>query len=175
MTPKEEPKQECPHPEPRKDYYRDGCFKCWQCGKIVVEHNNYKQETLEEAAKRIISDMGWVWENTESSARIVARHCAKWQQERMYNEESECVNMYLDDLSIQRKSEDGQEYSIVGRIKQLEKKYLKEMSDVESHYLSKKERMYSDMQEYAEFCIRCYEKGMPCIIAEDWFEQFKKK
>ena len=37
------------------------------------------------------------------------------------------------------------------------------------------ERMYSDMQEYAEFCIRCYEKGMPCIIAEDWFEQFKKK
>ena len=37
---------------------------------------------LEEAAERIISDMGWVWENTESSARIVARHCAKWQQER---------------------------------------------------------------------------------------------
>ena len=37
------------------------------------------------------------------------------------------------------------------------------------------ERMYSDMQEYAEFCIRCYEKGMPCIIAKDWFEQFKKK
>ena len=39
------------------------------------------------------------------------------------------------------------------------------------------ERMYSeeDMQEYAEFCIRCYEKGLPCIIAEDWFNQFKKK
>lgn len=37
------------------------------------------------------------------------------------------------------------------------------------------EIMYSDMQEYAEFCIRCYEKGMPCIIAKDWFEQFKKK
>lgn len=37
------------------------------------------------------------------------------------------------------------------------------------------ERMYSDMQEYAEFCIRCYEKGLPCIIAKDWFEQFKKK
>ena len=37
------------------------------------------------------------------------------------------------------------------------------------------ERMYSDMQEYAEFCIRCYENGLPCIIAKDWFEQFKKK
>jgi hypothetical protein len=41
-----------------------------------------KQETLEEAAERIISDMGWIWENTESSARMVARHCAKWQQEQ---------------------------------------------------------------------------------------------
>jgi hypothetical protein len=39
----------------------------------------------------------------------------------------------------------------------------------------KEERMYSDMQEYAEFCIRCYEKGLPCIVAKDWFEQFKKK
>jgi hypothetical protein len=37
------------------------------------------------------------------------------------------------------------------------------------------EKMYSDMQEYAEFCIKCYEKGMPCIIAKDWFEQFKNK
>jgi hypothetical protein len=32
---REEPKQEeyiCPHPERRKDYYRNGCFKCWECG-----------------------------------------------------------------------------------------------------------------------------------------------
>ena len=38
-------------------------------------------------------------------------------------------------------------------------------------------RIYSeeDMQEYAEFCIRCNQKGLPCIIAKDWFEQFKKK
>jgi hypothetical protein len=32
-----------------------------------------------------------------------------------------------------------------------------------------------DMQEYAKFCIRCYDKGLPCIIAKDWFEQFKNK
>jgi hypothetical protein len=39
------------------------------------------------------------------------------------------------------------------------------------------ERSYSeeDMQEYAEFCIRCNQKELPCIIAKDWFEQFKKK
>ena len=39
------------------------------------------------------------------------------------------------------------------------------------------ERMYSeeDMQEYAEFCIRCNQNTLPCITAKDWFEQFKKK
>jgi len=39
------------------------------------------------------------------------------------------------------------------------------------------ERMYSeeDMQDYAEFCIQCFIKNLPCIVAEDWFKQFKKK
>jgi len=39
------------------------------------------------------------------------------------------------------------------------------------------DRMYSeeDMQEYAEFCIRCDREGLPCIVVKDWFEQFKKK
>ena len=37
-------------------------------------------------------------------------------------------------------------------------------------------RMYSeeDVQEYAEFCIRCDREGLPCIVVKDWFEQFKK-
>ena len=37
------------------------------------------------------------------------------------------------------------------------------------------ERMYSeqDMQEYATFCIRCHEQGLPCIIAQDWFKLYK--
>lgn len=51
-----------------------------------------------------------------------------------YKEEVECVHMYLDDLNIPR--EYGKEtYSLVGRIKQLEKRYLKEMSEVENYYL----------------------------------------
>jgi len=39
----------------------------------------------------------------------------------------------------------------------------------------KAEKMYSehDMQEYATFCIRCYEQGLPCIIAQDWFKLYK--
>jgi hypothetical protein len=32
-----------------------------------------------------------------------------------------------------------------------------------------------DMQEYATFCIRCYEQGLPCIIAQDWFKIYKNK
>jgi hypothetical protein len=32
-----------------------------------------------------------------------------------------------------------------------------------------------DMQEYAEFCIRCYNEGLPLIVAQDWSKQFKKK
>ena len=35
-------------------------------------------------------------------------------------------------------------------------------------------RMYSDMQEYAEFCIRCYIEGMPVLCAIDWFNQLNK-
>jgi hypothetical protein len=64
-----------------------------------------KQETLEEVAERIISDMGWVWENTESSARMVARHCAK-SQERSYSEEDLKRNKMkqetLKELSLQK-------------------------------------------------------------------------
>ena len=34
------------------------------------------------------------------------------------------------------------------------------------------ERMYNDgdMQEYAKFCIRCHEKGLPLLFAKDYFE-----
>lgn len=32
-----------------------------------------------------------------------------------------------------------------------------------------------DMQEYAEFCIVCYEQGLPCIVAKDWKELYKNK
>jgi hypothetical protein len=38
-----------------------------------------------------------------------------------------------------------------------------------------KETIYSeeDMQDYAKFCIRCYENELPCIIPKDWVEHLK--
>jgi hypothetical protein len=42
---REEPKQECLHQESRfRDYYKDGCYKCWECGKIVVEEPKQTDE-----------------------------------------------------------------------------------------------------------------------------------
>ena len=36
------------------------------------------------------------------------------------------------------------------------------------------ERSYSDMQEYAMFCIECDRKEMPLLLVEDWYEHYKK-
>jgi hypothetical protein len=53
----------------------------------------------------------------------------------LLEEDIECVHLYLDDLELPRHSKDNKQYSIVGRIKQLQKRYLKELSEVENHYL----------------------------------------
>jgi hypothetical protein len=37
------------------------------------------------------------------------------------------------------------------------------------------ERMYSDMQEYAEFCIECDRKEMPLLLVQDWYEHYKNQ
>ena len=37
------------------------------------------------------------------------------------------------------------------------------------------ERSYSDMQEYATFCIECDRKEMPLLLVQDWFNKFKNK
>ena len=47
-----------------------------------------------------------------------------------------CVHRYLDDLKIPRVDKDEKEYSIVGRIKRLEERYLKQMSEIETQNLS---------------------------------------
>lgn len=55
--------------------------------------------------------------------------------EDYYKEEVECAHMYLDDLKVPR--EDAKDLlSLVGRIKQLEKNYLKQMSELEEYYLA---------------------------------------
>jgi hypothetical protein len=47
-----------------------------------------------------------------------------------------CVHRYFDDLKIPRVDKDEKEYSIVGRIKRLEERYLKQMSEIETQNLS---------------------------------------
>lgn len=48
-----------------------------------------------------------------------------------------CIHKYLDSRIIPRRDECGEEYSVVGRIKQLENSFLQQMSAVEDFYLSK--------------------------------------
>jgi len=43
-----------------------------------------------------------------------------------------CVHKYLDDLELPKADKDGKEYSIVGRIKQLEERYLNELSELQT-------------------------------------------
>ena len=38
----------------------------------------------------------------------------------LLNEDLECVHLYLDDKGVPRQDDEGETYSIVGRIKQLE-------------------------------------------------------
>ena len=42
--------------------------------------------------------------------------------------------------------------------------------------MEKQQQGYSeeDMEEYAVFCIKCDRLGLPCIIAKDWFKNYKK-
>ena len=60
-------------------------------------------------------------------------------QVELLQEDIECVHMYLDDKHTPRKDSKGIEYSIVGRIKRLEESFQKQLSELESHYLTFKQ------------------------------------
>lgn len=72
----------------------------------------------------------------------------------LLKEDLECVHQYLDDLKLSRKDEQGKEYSIVGRIKQLEVKHLRELSNIESFYLNKLWQKTSTILITEEFKLR---------------------
>jgi hypothetical protein len=55
----------------------------------------------------------------------------------LLKEDLECVHLYLDDKEVPRQDDKGETYSIVGRIKQLENRMIKESSDLETEYLRK--------------------------------------
>jgi hypothetical protein len=58
----------------------------------------------------------------------------------LLQEDIECVHMYLDDKHIPRKDYKGEEYSIIGRIKRLEESFQKQLSELESYYLTFKQQ-----------------------------------
>lgn len=39
----------------------------------------------------------------------------------------------------------------------------------------KLKKKYSDMQEYATFCIKCDRAKVPLLVAEDWCKYYKNK
>ncbi len=61
-------------------------------------------------------------------------------QVELLQEDIECVHMYLDDKDLPRKDFKGREYSIVGRIKRLEESFQKQLSELESYYLTFKQQ-----------------------------------
>jgi hypothetical protein len=56
-------------------------------------------------------------------------------QIELLKEDLESVHMYLDTQGVPRKDEMGEVYSIVGRIKQTEKRFFRTLSEIESSYL----------------------------------------
>jgi len=56
-------------------------------------------------------------------------------QIELLREDLESVHMYLDTQGVPRKDEMGEVYSIVGRIKQTEKRFFRTLSEIESSYL----------------------------------------
>ena len=54
---------------------------------------------------------------------------------KLLEEDLWCVHKYLDDLELPRTDDKDELYSIVGRIKRLEAKYLKQLSGLETIYL----------------------------------------
>ncbi|MFN7465313.1 MAG: hypothetical protein ACK5SE_14870 [Pseudanabaena sp.] len=158
-----ESKQETtiPKEEPKKEYIKCGdCNKyylCTTCGAQCGSEGHFieitKQESLEEAAKRIISDMGWVWGNIESAARRVAEYCAKWQQEHYGLMEIELRHTKTLLASCEKALEE--------RDKQQERMY------------SEKEVLNLLYERESE--LNTHNSIFNYQDAKEWFEQFKKK
>jgi hypothetical protein len=55
---------------------------------------------------------------------------------QLLEEDIWCVHKYLDDLKIPKADSNNQPYSIVGRIRCLEQKFLVEMSNLETSFLA---------------------------------------
>lgn len=60
----------------------------------------------------------------------------------LYNlqQDIECTHKYLDEKQVPRQDDNGKEYSIIGRIDRLEASFYKQLSELESYYLTIKSK-----------------------------------
>ena len=86
------------------------------------------------------------------------------------------VDKYLDDLNLPTQDEKGEIYSSVGRIKQLEKRMLGELSEIETKYLRKevRQKMYRVTLRGMTYNSTGIAYGVSYVVAENSDDAYKK-
>lgn len=124
-------------------------YKCKQLLEIVAGKAKTKNDDFGSSFRGdIIVDKDSILNAVDLDSFISQSFSPKKQQTKYKNmteikdnviellkEDIECAHTYLDDLKIPRE-DDKDVFSLVGRIKQLEKRYLKQMSETEDYYLA---------------------------------------
>lgn len=116
----------------------------WEVEATTTKHFTYPSEThsfitnaIDSAVKNYVEPKTAI---KQSDLDI------KDNQIELLKEDLEVVHMYLDGLLLPRKDENGETYSIVGRIKQFEKNMIEQVSNLESTYLQEQGQMYSEKE-----------------------------
>ena len=114
----------------------------WEVEASTTRHFEYPSETrsfitasIESAVKNYVEPKSSI-KQSDLDMRD--------NQIMLLKEDLEVVHMYLDGLLVPRKDENGETYSIVGRIKQFENEMVKQVSNLESIYLEEQSKMYTE-------------------------------
>lgn len=118
--------------------------------------NKPKPYTLEEAAEQFANSKKWMDGHVTNWVQYTFKEGAKWQQKKIYNEES-----YQDALNIQKTSNAGYE----SKIFELEQEIKRMYSEEDILFI---------IDKYQVECQLKYNTG---TVPDDkeWFEQYKKK
>ena len=116
----------------------------WEVEATTTKHFEYQSDarsfvtaSIESAVKNYVEPKSAI---KQSDLDI------KDNQIMLLKEDLEVVHMYLDGLLVPRKDDNGETYSIVGRIKQFENEMVKQISNLESIYLEEQSKMYTESE-----------------------------
>jgi hypothetical protein len=116
----------------------------WEVEATTTKHFEYSFDTISFISKAIDSA---VKNYVEPKSAIKKSDLdIRDNQIELLKEDLEVVHMYLDDLLLPRKDDNGETYSIVGRIQQFEKNMFEQISSLESMYINEQYLMYSEKQ-----------------------------